>query len=412
MRAKASPSARQILVVALLSLNFGLVFFDRNALNFLMPFIQPDLGLSNTQIGLLASVLALSWALSGFVAGRVADLTGRRKLILIGCTLAFSLASFVTGLATSFVMLLVARLIMGFAEGGVMPVSQALVAASVSPAWRGLAMGVVQVFGTNLLGNFLAPILLVWLAMHGGWHHAFFLTGVPGLIMALAITLFVTDRAGNAHRPAVGAHAAVGLSAIWRHRNMALCLVLAVALVTFLIVLGAFMPLVLVHRNGLSPEGAGHVMACFGLASIALAFLVPGASDYFGRRPVAALAGLCGLALPVAVWLGLPPVWLMAGFAFGATLNGAFPIIMATVPAETVAPEVMVTALGLTMATGEIGGGVIAPLIAGHLADHVGLQAPLWIMAGASMVVAVVSLALLETAPRITEMRKNPDRAR
>ena len=49
-----NSSSYQILLVALLSLNFGIVFFDRNALNFLMPFVKPELGLSNTQVGLLA----------------------------------------------------------------------------------------------------------------------------------------------------------------------------------------------------------------------------------------------------------------------------------------------------------------------------------------------------------------------
>ena len=42
-------------MVVLLCLTVGVVFFDRNAINFLMPFIAPELNLSNTQIGLLAS---------------------------------------------------------------------------------------------------------------------------------------------------------------------------------------------------------------------------------------------------------------------------------------------------------------------------------------------------------------------
>ena len=58
--------AYRMLLVGLLSLNFGIVFFDRNALNFLMPFVQPDLNLSNTEIGLLASALSFTWAISGY----------------------------------------------------------------------------------------------------------------------------------------------------------------------------------------------------------------------------------------------------------------------------------------------------------------------------------------------------------
>ena len=56
--AQASPkrasTAYQVMLVTLLSLNFGIVFFDRNALNFLMPFVKPELGLNNTQVGILA----------------------------------------------------------------------------------------------------------------------------------------------------------------------------------------------------------------------------------------------------------------------------------------------------------------------------------------------------------------------
>ena len=43
-------------LVGLLSFNFGVVYFDRNTINFLMPLIQPELHLSNSQIGLLGSV--------------------------------------------------------------------------------------------------------------------------------------------------------------------------------------------------------------------------------------------------------------------------------------------------------------------------------------------------------------------
>ena len=70
----------QILLVALLSLNFGIVFFDRNSLNFLMPFVQPDLHLNNVQIGMLAGALSLTWAVAAFGIGRLSDTLGNRTL--------------------------------------------------------------------------------------------------------------------------------------------------------------------------------------------------------------------------------------------------------------------------------------------------------------------------------------------
>ena len=108
----------QVLMVAILSLNFGIVFFDRNALNFLMPFVKPDLQLSNVQVGLFQSALSLTWALAALGMGKLSDRLGRRKLLLVGSTLAFSACSFLSGFAATFGMLLATRLLMGVAEGG------------------------------------------------------------------------------------------------------------------------------------------------------------------------------------------------------------------------------------------------------------------------------------------------------
>ncbi len=193
--ASRNSAAYQVMLVALLSLNFGIVFFDRNALNFLMPFVQPDLGLSNTQVGILASALSLTWACAAFGIGVVSDRTGSRKGLLILATLAFSACSFLSGLAASFAALLGARLLMGAAEGGIMPISQAMIASEVRPEQRGLAMGVTQNFGSNLLGSFVAPVLLVAFATAFGWRHAFFLAGIPGIVAALLMWRFIREPA-------------------------------------------------------------------------------------------------------------------------------------------------------------------------------------------------------------------------
>src|SRR5690348_10912944 len=102
MNEKASSAGYQVMLASLLSINFGIVFFDRNAPSFLMPLIQPDLGMNDTQVGLLASGLSLTWAVAAFGIGRVSDKTGSRKGLLILATVAFSLCSFLTGIAGSF----------------------------------------------------------------------------------------------------------------------------------------------------------------------------------------------------------------------------------------------------------------------------------------------------------------------
>src|SRR5690348_15181984 len=118
-----TSAAYQVVLVALLSVNFGIVFFDRNALGFLMPFVQPDLHLSNAEVGYLSSALSLTWAFAAFGIGTVSDRTGSRKGLLLATTVLFSACSFLSGVAGSFMMLLGARLLMGVAEGGNMPIA-------------------------------------------------------------------------------------------------------------------------------------------------------------------------------------------------------------------------------------------------------------------------------------------------
>ena len=103
-------------LIWVLGITFGFVFFDRNAAAFLMPFIASDLHFSNTQIGWIASALSFTWAVSGVLGGAYADRTPHRKRLLLMAVVAFSLCSFLSGLAASFVTLFLARLLMGMAE--------------------------------------------------------------------------------------------------------------------------------------------------------------------------------------------------------------------------------------------------------------------------------------------------------
>jgi MFS family permease len=163
MKAKYAWSYETRMMVVL-GLTFGFVFFDRNAMSYLAPFVAADLHLTNTQIGLLSSALSLTWALSGYAIGALSDATGRRKSILIVAVIVFSLCSIGSGLALSFTALLASRLLMGLSEGGILPISQSLVAMESSDKRRGLNMGVMQNFGSNLLGSFAAPLVLVAIA--------------------------------------------------------------------------------------------------------------------------------------------------------------------------------------------------------------------------------------------------------
>jgi len=422
MNKTASSAGYQVMLASLLSINFGIVFFDRNASNFLMPLIQPDLGLNDTQVGLLASALSLTWAVAAFGIGVVSDETGSRKGLLILATLAFSVCSFLTGIAGSFVMLLGARMLMGFAEGGIMPISQALVVAEVDPRHRGLAMGVTQNFGSNFFGSFVAPVLLPALALAFGWRHAFWVAGVPGLLTALLMWVLVREippAARQTHAPAreephgpantgseSGAFVKSTLREVLAERNVVICAVMGVLLVAYLVVCWAFMPLYLTRVRHYDVQTAGWIMGTLGISATIGAFAISALSDRFGRRPLLIAMPLIAVILPLGAMYYDGSVWGLAAIFFvGWGVNGVFPLFMGTVPSESVAPHHLATALGICMGTGEILGGVVAPSLAGSLSDQVGRQAPLWLMLVVAIIAAVLAFGLRETAPRVLARR-------
>ncbi len=405
----------QAVVVGLLSLNFGIVFFDRNSLNFLMTFVQPELHLSNTQVGWVAGVFSFTWALAAFGVSRLSDMVGNRKLLLVLSTLAFSFCSFLTGLASSFAFLIGARILMGVAEGGVMPISHAIVASEVAPQHRGLAQGIAQNLGSNFFGSFVAPVALVWIAAHYGWRNAFYIAGIPGILSAALIWFFIKEPLALPLAKASGASSSLGASisgwlraigAALKIRNVWVCVVMGIVLVAYLVICWAFMQLFLTKVRGYSDSDASWLMATLGISATIGSFVIAGLSDAIGRRPVMIATPLLAVILPLGAMYFEGSWWSMAALFFvGWSLNGIFPLFMATVPSESVPPAMAATVFGLCMGSCEILGGAAGPAIAGTAADSFGLSAPLWMMVGLALAGALTALCLEETAPRVVTRR-------
>ena len=217
----ATDRGYEVRVVVLLGLAFGFAYFDRMALTFLAPFVQADLNLSNEELGWANSGLSLTWALGAFLIGRWSDRIGRRKPFLIGALVLFSACSVLSGLSWSFETLLATRVVMGAAEGPFLPICLAIMAAASGPSRQALNAGIVQnVFGP-IVGTSLASFALVRIAAAYDWQAAFFIAGIPGLILAVLIWRYVDEPAPVA-RPEQSADAppARGLLA---HRNIVVC---------------------------------------------------------------------------------------------------------------------------------------------------------------------------------------------
>ncbi|MBL8550563.1 MAG: MFS transporter [Hyphomonadaceae bacterium] len=391
--------ARRLIVI--LTITFGIVFFDRNAMNFLAPFVAAELHLNNTQISALTAVLALTWAISGLVVGRVADVGGRRKVILIACVVLFAVSSFLSGLATSFIMLAGARLLMGASEGGVLPVSQTFVALETSERSRGLFMGLVQNFGTHLLGSFAAPLILVAIAEAWGWRPAFFVAGVPGLVCAILIAIFVREPARSGEALQASDSTGISIRQALSSRNLFVCVALATLMICWIALGWIFYPLYMTQIRAFTPTAMSVQMSVLGLSAVAGSFLIPGLSDRLGRKPVLAVCCAIGIACPLAALYFQGSFWALAAIIAAGWLcaSGTFPLFISIVPSESVPASAMATAIGLMLGVGEVFGGFLGPIGAGMSADKFGLAAPLWIQFALALAAGLLALFLLETAP-------------
>ncbi len=398
----------ELTVVVLLGLAFGFAYFDRMALTFLAPFVREDLSLSNEEIGWANSGLSLTWALGAYLIGRWSDLIGRRKPFLIGALLMFSVCSVLSGLAWSFESLLATRIVMGVAEGPFLPICLAIMAAASAPGRQALNAGIVQnVFGP-IVGTSLASYALVRIATMYDWHAAFYVAGVPGLILALLIWKFVDEpeRApfGESPRPAGG----LLPTALLAHRNILLCSLVSCFAVGSIVVGSIFMPLYLDGPRGYDDLTWSNVMTVVGFCPAVGAIVIALLSERIGRKPpLIVFAFLMALAPAALLWFDGSVMALTVLMFISWMGLGTFPLFMGVIPTEPVGRGPAATAMGLVVMMGELSGGVFAPPIAGRFADIYGLDVALYIQGGLALGAGLAALFVVETNPRILARRNS-----
>jgi ACS family hexuronate transporter-like MFS transporter len=391
-------------LLGVLALGGAVAAFDAQALYYLAPFLSRDLHLSNTKIGLVSSIVVVTWAISAYVVGSISDRFGKRKYFLIAAFITFAICSGLSGLATSFAMLFGARALIGIAEGPVIPISLSIMMAESSPHRRGFNMGVVQNLGAQLIGAMLGPLIVVKLATTFSWHAAFYIAGVPGLLVASLIAVSVREPvlAPKNLPPALQGALLANLRELWSFRNIRVCVLVCCFVLAWYFLILTYLPLYCIQVLHLSPTRMSIVMACNGAAGVASAIAVPYISDRVGRKPT--LIVFCIISVLAAIApLALGNIFgALTGCVFlGSLATGTTPLIMGTVPLETVPARYSAASSGVVLAAGSICGGFSGPALAGVLADHFGLSAPLRLAALMSICAGVSCLWLRETAPRL-----------
>jgi predicted MFS family arabinose efflux permease len=166
-------------------------FIDRQILSILLEPIKSELGLTDSQLGLLTGfAFAAFYATLGIPIARLADRSNRRNLIAIALAI-WSGMTALSGVAQNFWHLLAARIGVGVGEAGCSPPAHSMIADFYPVERRATALGIYALgIPVGILFGFLAG---GWINEYFGWRVAFFVVGLPGLILAILVRLTVPE---------------------------------------------------------------------------------------------------------------------------------------------------------------------------------------------------------------------------
>jgi MFS family permease len=183
-------------VLAVLVVVYVFNFLDRQIVSILAERIKADLGTTDAQMGFLyGTAFAVFYAIFGIPLGRLADIWNRRSLISIG--LAFwSVMTALSGLARTFGQLAAARIGVGVGEASASPAAFSMLSDSFPPARRATVLAIYSsgiYIGAGLGLGIGGLVVERWDAAYAGavaplglrgWQVAFFVVGLPGLLLS------------------------------------------------------------------------------------------------------------------------------------------------------------------------------------------------------------------------------------
>jgi predicted MFS family arabinose efflux permease len=387
--------------VLLLALGFGLVGIDRFMIMPLFPIMMTDLHLDYQDLGHITGALSVAWGFSAMFMGNLSDRVGHRKVI-IPAIIVFSLLAGLSGLATGVGTLILIRAVMGFAEGAYTPASIVATLDASKPTRHGRNIGIQQM-ALPLFGLGLAPILVTQLLKFLPWHSIFAIVSIPGLVIAFLLWKVLR----NTRASTAALHTATHDTAehkwtdVFRYRNIPLNIIGMLCWLTCLVVLSALFPSYLIDYLHLGMQQMGYVLSAIGFGGTVGTLVMPALSDRLGRKPVMILSVIGAAVFLVLLSRTGPNPTLLFTYLM-LTLLFVFSMITLTVgplSAESVPAKLMSTASGLVVGVGEVFGGGVAPVIAGYVAQHFGIQYIMYLGFIALALGFVVALCLKETAP-------------
>ena len=239
-------------------------YADRFAISVVLTPIQQEFGLSDSQLGLLSGALFFGLAVLAIPSGMAIDRFSRKYMISLMTTV-WSMATYVTGIVTTYSGLLLARVFVGAGEAGYNPAGYALIAAWYPRRLHGTMVGLFNT--AQPLGIAVGMVAAGFIAEHYGWRVVFGVLAIPGLILAV-VMLFAPDYKVKKAEPGVdtGSNSTVRpgvgetLRFIYCNRTLKLIYLAQVPITFWIMSINIWAPTLLVRHFGVSLSNAGLLM--------------------------------------------------------------------------------------------------------------------------------------------------------
>ncbi|GEN35583.1 MFS transporter [Aneurinibacillus danicus] len=388
------PEQRKLLISAGISWLFDAM--DVGIISFIVAALTVAWSLTPDQVGWLTSINSIGMALGAAMAGILADRYGR-KAILMTTILIFSIATGLSALATSFVMLCLLRFIAGVGLGGELPVASTLVSESMPASERGRAVVLLESFWAG--GWLLAALVAYFIIPQYGWQAAFIIGAVPALY-AVYLRRAISDSPRHAAvRSREGRTSFIrNLAAIWtkEHRKSTVMLwILWFTVVFSYYGMFLWLPTVMVLK-GFSLIKSFEYVLIMTLAQLPGYFTAAYFIERYGRKFV--LVFYLTMTALSALWFGNAgslSSLLAAGILLSFFNLGAWGGLYAYTP-ELYPTSIRSTGAGMAASFGRVGG-ILAPLLVGMLVKS-GVSIA-WIFAMFFIVILVGVLAVASLGP-------------
>lgn len=364
-----------IKVVAIFFIGWILMYATRTIFNPIMGVVGEQFGLSNTQLGLANSIFFLTYAIAQIPFGIIGDKIGRKMIITVGFLL-LAVATYFSGLATTFVLFLTIRAIAGIGQGAYYGPQFALSTEAIPKSKRTIGNAIINsgmAFGTS--GGYLLSSKLV-LENGESWSKPFFIMALPTLIVGLLFYTVLKEkviRPGEKPEEETGPKEKISLKQIFSNRNLVAAFILCFTSIYANFVILTWLPQFLIAERGFTGASVGFISSLVPWASIPGALLFARINDKTGatKKLVFLLVPLAILSVFAIAFVTNRTLLISVLILYGLTGKLALDPIMVTFVTKHAPKSALGTSLSAYNFIG-MSGSILAPYVTGYLADTSG----------------------------------------